>query len=107
MKVAFLFFLTALVGGTILESWSASPAPTSSPVWFTEQITLASVDSNNFITGGQAGHATVTILEFYSKLLCEEWLAANGYLRSGVDVPLGTGSYFARVGALFSECRQK
>lgn len=107
MKVAFLLFLTTLLGGTILESWSASPTPTSSPVWFTEQITIASVDSNNFITGGQAGHATVTVLEFSSKVLCEEWLAANGYLRSGVDVPLGTGSYFARVGALFSECRQK
>lgn len=108
MKIAFLLFLTALVGGAVLESWSAAPAaPTSTPVWFTEQITIASVDSNNFITGGQAGHATVTVLEFSSKLLCEEWLAANGFLRSGVDVPLGTGSYFARVGALFSECKQK
>lgn len=102
-KYGLLF--VALLSEAVL---AAQSAPTTlQPIWFTQQITYASVDSNNFITGGQAGHVTVTILEFSTKLLCEEWVTANGYLRSGVDQPMGTGSYFARVGATFSECRQK
>lgn len=107
MRLAFILFILALLIGQMAESHGAPTSPTTQPIWFTEQITYASVDSNNFITGGQAGHATVTILEFTTKVLCEEWVTANGFLHSGVDLPMGTGSYFARVGATFSECRQK
>lgn len=72
--------------------------------WFFEQITQTSVDSSAFITGGQAGHPDVTVLRFATKELCEIALTKIGFLNSGVDFPMGTGSYFARVGSVFTVC---
>lgn len=107
MRTAFFLFLAALFIGAVFAAPTTAPVPAPAPIWFTEQLTYISVDSNNFITGGQAGHVTVTILEFTTKTLCEEWVIANSSLHFGVDQPMGTGSYFARIGATFSDCRQK
>ena len=81
--------------------------PAHADTWITEQITVSSVDSGQFITGGQTGHPVVTILEFATRDLCENFKATAAFLNYGVDVPMGTGSYFARVGAVFTECVMK
>ena len=78
--------------------------PAHAETWITEQITVASVDSGQFVTQGQTGHPVVTVLEFASRELCENFKATVIFLNHGVDVPMGTGSYFARVGAIFTDC---
>src|SRR4051812_12067927 len=99
MKALLLLSLLAL------PAQAAAPTPTlATEEWFFEQITQTSVDSSAFITGGQAGHPDVTVLRFATKELCELALTKIGFLNSGVDFPMGTGSYFARVGAIFTVC---
>lgn len=72
--------------------------------WFVEQITQTSTDSGGFFTDARAGHPEVTLLRFATRELCEDALAKLGVWRSGVDFPMGTGSYFARLGVVFSVC---
>ena len=81
--------------------------PAYAETWMIEQITLASVDSGQFVTEGQTGHPVVTILEFATRELCDNFKASAASLTHGVDVPMGTGSYFARVGAISTECALK
>lgn len=101
--VALLFFFSLAA-----QAGAPAPAPAPAPdVWFIEQITVASVDSGAFIAAGQAGAPAVSVLEFSSEQRCLDWLARNSALHFGVDQPMGTGSYFARLGVWFTECAKR
>lgn len=94
---------------TAVNAFAAPPAAVhvEVPVWFVEQITVASVDSGSFIASGQAAAPAVTIIEFSSERRCLDWIAKHSSLHFGVDQPMGTGSYFARIGVIFSECAMR
>jgi len=56
--------------------------PAHADTWITEQITVSSVDSGQYITGGQTGHPMVTILEFATRDLCENFKATAAFPES-------------------------